>query len=145
MRPQQSLFFSLTGIGLLLLMMVLPSETESTSAGWVGYGIIIGLLLSVVLRAFSTLSYERSYKRPRRTYTNRSRQAQSVLVSANHRFYPLLSGGLFPNRVGWHENLFLFERESEASYDLKRFTKCGSISEKVKCWADGSRRTDSNS
>jgi hypothetical protein len=73
MRPQQSLFFSLTGIGLLLLMMVLPSETESTSAGWVGYGIIIGLLLSVALRAFSTLSYERSYKRLRRTYTNRSR------------------------------------------------------------------------
>jgi hypothetical protein len=73
MRPQQSLFFSLTGIGLLLLMMVLPSETESTSAGWVGYGIVIGLLLSVALRAFSTLSYERSYKQSRRTYTNRSR------------------------------------------------------------------------
>jgi len=73
MKPQQSLFFSLTAIGLLLFMMVLPSETESTSAGWVGYGIIIGLLLSVALRAFSILSYERSYKRSRRTYTNRSR------------------------------------------------------------------------
>ena len=145
MKPQQSLFFSLTAIGLLLFMMVLPSETESTSAGWVGYGIIIGLLLSVALRAFSILSYERSYKRPRRTYTNRSRQAQSVLVPVNHRFQPLLSGGFFPNRVGWCENLFLFEKESEASYDLKRFTKCGSISEKAKCWADGSRRTDSNS
>lgn len=144
MRPQQSLFFSLTAIGLLLLMMVLPSETESTSAGWVGYGIIIGLLLGVALRAFSILSYERSYKRPRRTYTDRSRQAQIVLVSANHRFQPLLSGGLSPNRVGWHENLFLFEKESEASYDLKRFTKCCSIFKKIKCRADGSRSVNSN-
>ena len=72
MRPQQSLFFSLTGIGLLLLMMVLPSETESTSAGWVCYGIIIGLLLRTALRAISIISYQTSYKR-RKTYNTRSR------------------------------------------------------------------------
>jgi hypothetical protein len=85
MKPQQSLFFSLTAIGLLLLMMILPSETESTSAGWVGFGIIIGLLLSVALRAFSTLSYERSYKRMSKHNQIKSRFIKSKTFNTRSR------------------------------------------------------------
>jgi len=73
MRPQLSLTISLASISALLLMMLAPAETESTTAGWVGYGIIIGLLLSVALRASSTLLYQRSYKQSKKAYLNRSR------------------------------------------------------------------------
>ena len=72
MRPQLSLTISLASIAALLLMMLVPAETESTTAGWVGYGIIIGLLLSVALRSFSIISYQTSYKR-RKTFNTRSR------------------------------------------------------------------------
>lgn len=72
MKPQLSLTISLASIAVLLLMMLAPTETESTTAGWVGYGIIIGLLLSVALRAISIINYQTSYKR-RKTYNTRSR------------------------------------------------------------------------
>ena len=73
MRPQLSLTISLASIAALLLMMLAPAETESTTAGWVGYGIIIGLLLSVALKASSALLYQRSYKQSKKAYLNRSR------------------------------------------------------------------------
>ena len=72
MTPQFKLGISLGLIACLLAMALLPAETESTPVGWVCYGIIIGLLLSVALRAFSIISYQTSYKR-RKTYNTRSR------------------------------------------------------------------------
>jgi len=36
MKPQLSLTISLASIAALLLMMLAPTETESTTAGWVG-------------------------------------------------------------------------------------------------------------
>jgi len=73
MKPQLSLTISLASIAALLLMMLAPAETESTTAGWVGYGIIIGLLLSVALRASSTLLYQRIYIQCMNSYLKRSR------------------------------------------------------------------------
>jgi len=72
MTPQFKLGISVGLIACLMMMALLPSETESTPAGWVGYGIIIGLLLRTVLRAISIISYQTSYKR-RKTYNTRSR------------------------------------------------------------------------
>ena len=72
MTPQFKLGISVGLIACLLAMALLPTETESTPVGWVAYGIIIGLLLSVALRAFSIISYQTSYKR-RKTYNTRSR------------------------------------------------------------------------
>jgi len=72
MTPQFKLGISLGMIACLLVMALLPAETESTPAGWVGYGIIIGLLLRTVFRAASIISYQTSYKR-RKTYSTRSR------------------------------------------------------------------------
>ena len=72
MTPQFKLGISLGMIACLLMLALIPSETESTPAGWVGYGILIGLLLSVALRAFSIISYQTSYKR-RKTFNTRSR------------------------------------------------------------------------
>jgi len=72
MTPQFKLGTSLGTIACLLVMALLPAETESTPAGWVGYGIIIELLLSVAIRAFSLLQYQASYKRPK-THNTRSR------------------------------------------------------------------------
>ena len=60
-------------IGLLLIANLLPTQTESTTAGWVIYGIIIGLLLNEAIRATNNVLYERSYKRSRYTSHNRSR------------------------------------------------------------------------
>ena len=67
MTPQFKLGISLGMIACLLMLALIPSETESTPAGWVGYGILIGLLLSVAIRAFSIISYQTSYKR-RKTF-----------------------------------------------------------------------------
>ena len=61
MTPQFKLGISVGLIACLLAMALLPTETESTPVGWVAYGIIIGLLLSVALRAFSIISYQTSY------------------------------------------------------------------------------------
>jgi len=72
MTPQFKLGISVGLIACLLAMALLPSETESTPLGWVGYGIIIGLLLRTALRAFSIINYQTSYKR-RKTYNTRSR------------------------------------------------------------------------
>ena len=72
MTPQFKLSISLGLIACLLAMALLPTETESTPLGWVGYGIIIGLLLRTALRAISIISYQTSYKR-RKTYNTRSR------------------------------------------------------------------------
>ena len=85
MTPQFKLGISVGLIACLLAMAILPAETESTPAGWVGYGIIIGLLLSVAIRAFRIISYQTNYKRlskhdqqrnrliNRKEYTNYSR------------------------------------------------------------------------
>ena len=70
MTAQAKLGFSLAFIACLLMFLIFPSETESTPAGWVGYGIIIGLLLSVAVRSASLLQYQASYKR-RKTYRSR--------------------------------------------------------------------------
>ena len=72
MTPQFKLGISVGLIACLLAMALLPTETESTPVGWVAYGIIIGLLLGVALRAFSIISYQTSYK-GRKTYNTRSR------------------------------------------------------------------------
>jgi hypothetical protein len=72
MTTQFKLGISLGLIACLLAMALLPAETESTPAGWVGYGIIIGLLLRTVFRAISIINYQTSYKR-RKTYNTRSR------------------------------------------------------------------------
>jgi len=72
MTPQFKLGISVGLIACLVMMALLPSETESTPAGWVGYGIIIGLLLRTAFRAVSIISYQTSYKR-RKTYNTRSR------------------------------------------------------------------------
>jgi len=72
MTPQFKLGISVGLIACLVMMALLPSETESTPAGWVGYGIIIGLLLRTAFRAVSIISYHTSYKR-RKTYNTRSR------------------------------------------------------------------------
>lgn len=72
MTPQFKLGISVGLIACLSAMALLPAETESTPVGWVGYGIIIGLLLRTALRAFSIISYQTSYKR-RKTYNTRSR------------------------------------------------------------------------
>lgn len=72
MTPQFKLGVSVGLIACLVMMALLPSETESTPAGWVGYGIIIGLLLRTAFRAVSIISYQTSYKR-RKTYNTRSR------------------------------------------------------------------------
>ena len=72
MTTQFKLGISLGLIACLLAMALLPAETESTPAGWVGYGIIIGLLLRTVFRAISIINYQTSYKR-RKTYDTRSR------------------------------------------------------------------------
>lgn len=72
MTPQFKLGISVGLIACLLAMALLPTETESTPIGWVGYGIIIGLLLRTAFRAVSIISYQTSYKR-RKTYNTRSR------------------------------------------------------------------------
>lgn len=72
MTPQFKLGISVGLIACLLAMALLPTETESTPVGWVGYGIVIGLLLRTALRAFSIISYQTSYKR-RKTFNTRSR------------------------------------------------------------------------
>jgi uncharacterized membrane protein len=72
MTIQFKLGISVGLIACLLTMALIPSETESTPVGWVGYGIIIGLLLRTVFRAVSIISYQTSYKR-RKTYNTRSR------------------------------------------------------------------------
>lgn len=72
MTPQFKLGISVGLIACLVMMALLPSETESTPAGWVGYGIIIGLLLRTAFRAVSIISYQTSYKR-RKTFNTRSR------------------------------------------------------------------------
>ena len=72
MTIQFKLGISLGLIACLLTMALIPSETESTPVGWVGYGIIIGLLLRTVFRAVSIISYQTSYKR-RKTFNTRSR------------------------------------------------------------------------
>ena len=72
MTPQFKLSISLGLIVCLLAMAILPAETESTPAGWVGYGIIIGLLLGVAIKAFSIINYQTSYKK-RKTFNTRSR------------------------------------------------------------------------
>jgi hypothetical protein len=72
MTPQFKLGISVGLIACLVMMALLPSETESTPAGWVGYGIIIGLLLRTAFRAVSIISYQTSYKR-RKTYNTCSR------------------------------------------------------------------------
>ena len=72
MTPQFKLGISVGLIACLLAMALLPTETQSTPLGWVGYGIIIGLLLRTALRAFSIISYQTNYKR-RKTYNTRSR------------------------------------------------------------------------
>ena len=72
MTPQFKLGISVGLIACLSAMALLPTETESTPLGWVGYGIIIGLLLRTALRAISIISYQTSYKR-RKTFNTRSR------------------------------------------------------------------------
>lgn len=72
MTPQQKLRFSLAFIAVLLMFLLLPAEQESSPAGWVFYGIILGLLISVVIRSVSIISYQNNYKR-QRTYRTRSR------------------------------------------------------------------------
>jgi uncharacterized membrane protein len=72
MTIQFKLGISVGLIACLLTMALIPSETESTPVGWVGYGIIIGLLLRTVFRAVSIISYQTSYKR-RKTFNTRSR------------------------------------------------------------------------
>ena len=72
MTIQFKLGISLGLIVCLLAMVLLPTETESTPLGWVGYGIIIGLLLRTALRAISIINYQTSYKR-RKTFNTRSR------------------------------------------------------------------------
>ena len=72
MTIQFKLGISVGLIACLLTMALIPSETESTPVGWVGYGIIIGLLLRTVLRAISIISYQTSYKR-RKTFNTGSR------------------------------------------------------------------------
>ena len=72
MTIQFKLGISLGLIVCLLAMALLPTETQSTPLGWVGYGIIIGLLLRTALRAISIINYQTSYKR-RKTYNTRSR------------------------------------------------------------------------
>ena len=72
MTIQFKLGISLGLIVCLLAMALLPTETQSTPLGWVGYGIIIGLLLRTVLRAISIISYQTSYKR-RKTFNTGSR------------------------------------------------------------------------
>ena len=72
MTPQFKLGISIGLIACLLVMALMPTETESTPIGWVGYGIIIGLLLRTAFRAISIISYQTSYKR-RKTYSTRSR------------------------------------------------------------------------
>jgi hypothetical protein len=72
MTPQCKLGISVGLIACLSTMALLPTETESTPVGWVGYGIIIGLLLRTALRAFSIINYQTSYK-GRKTYNTRSR------------------------------------------------------------------------
>lgn len=72
MTPQFKLGISVGLIACLSAMALMPTETESTPVGWVGYGIIIGLLLSVAFRAFSIISYQTSYKR-RKTFNTRRR------------------------------------------------------------------------
>lgn len=72
MSIQFKLGISLGLITCLLTMALLPTETESSPLGWVGYGIIIGLLLRTVFRAISIISYQTSYKK-RKTFNTRSR------------------------------------------------------------------------
>ena len=72
MTIQFKLGISVGLIACLLTMALIPSETESTPVGWVGYGIIIGLLLRTVFRAVSIISYQTSYK-GRKTFNTRSR------------------------------------------------------------------------
>jgi hypothetical protein len=67
MTPQFKLGISVGLIACLMMMALLPSESESTPAGWVGYGIIIGLLLRTAFRAVNIISYQTSYKR-RKTF-----------------------------------------------------------------------------
>ena len=90
MTIQFKLGISLGLIVCLLAMALLPTETQSTPLGWVGYGIIIGLLLITVLRAISIISYQTSYNR-RKTYNTRSRYAQgrSLWQSALRFLSPL--------------------------------------------------------
>jgi len=71
MKPQITLTLSLASISVLLLMSLIP--TESSTAGWVCYGIIIGLLLGVAIKSANSLLWERRYERTKREYWNRSR------------------------------------------------------------------------
>jgi len=71
MKPQITLTLSLATIGVLLLMSLIP--TESSTAGWVCYGVIIGLLLGIAIKSANNLVAQQSYDRIKRNYYNRSR------------------------------------------------------------------------
>ena len=71
MKPQVTLTLSLATIGVLLLMSLIP--TESSTAGWVCYGVIIGLLLGIAIKSANNLVAQQSYDRIKRNYYNRSR------------------------------------------------------------------------
>lgn len=71
MKPQITLTLSLASISVLLLMSLIP--TESSTAGWVCYGVIIGLLLGIAIKSANDLVAQASYQRIKRNYYNRSR------------------------------------------------------------------------
>ena len=85
MTSQFKLGISLGLIACLLAMALLPSENESTPVGWVGYGIIIGLLLRTVLRAISIISYQTSYKRLSKHNQQRNRLINNKTYSTRSR------------------------------------------------------------
>lgn len=60
-------FCSVSVIGIMLLMNFtqLPDESESSNLGWTLYGIIIGLLLSVAIRAFYKIRKQSAQRRYR--------------------------------------------------------------------------------
>lgn len=63
MSSKQRLGFSLAFIACLTALNLVPTTTESSTLGWVIYGIIIGLLISSACRAASNLAYENRYKK----------------------------------------------------------------------------------
>jgi hypothetical protein len=92
MTPQFKLGVSLGLIACLLAMALLPTETESTPVGWVGYGIIIGLLLRTWLSERSASSVIRPVTRGARLLTLAAVRLK-VVPCGNLRFafFPLLS------------------------------------------------------
>lgn len=67
MTAQSKLFCSVSVIGMMLLMNLtqLPDEAESSNLGWTLYGVIIGLLLSVAIRAFYKIRKQNTQRRYR--------------------------------------------------------------------------------